>query len=153
VYVFVEWLFRGKSTLVGLATGAVAGLVAITPAAGYITPLLALGFGAAGALSAYVGVTYIKGWIGADDSLDVFAIHGVAGIVGSLMTGLLAKSMFLGRSPSFTAELTAIAAVLAYSFVASFIIMRLLDLVMGARVSADDEREGLDISQHGEQVG
>jgi ammonium transporter, Amt family len=152
VYVLLEWTLRGKSSLVGLATGAVAGLVAITPAAGYVTPMLALAFGAAGALASYIGVTFIKGWIGADDSLDVFAIHGIAGIAGSLLTGVLAQSMFLGRQPSFTSELIAVGAVLVYSFVMSFIIMKLLDIVMGARVSADDERDGLDISQHGEQV-
>jgi ammonium transporter, Amt family len=152
VYVLLEWALRGKSSLVGLATGAVAGLVAITPAAGYVTPLIALAFGAAGALASYVGVTVIKGWIGADDSLDVFAIHGVTGIVGSLLTGLLAQSIFLGRQPSFTSELTAVGAVLVYSFITSFVIMKLLDIVIGARVSADDERDGLDLSQHGEQV-
>jgi ammonium transporter, Amt family len=152
VYVLIEWIFRGKTSLVGLATGAVAGLVAITPAAGYVTPLIALCFGAAGALAAYIGVTFIKGWIGADDSLDVFAIHGVAGAVGSLLTGIFAQAVFLGRAPSFVAELTAVGAVLVYSFVMSFIIMKLLDMLLGARVSADDEIDGLDISQHGEQV-
>jgi ammonium transporter, Amt family len=152
VYVCFEWMFRGKASLVGLATGAVAGLVAITPAAGYVTPLIAVYFGAAGAFAAYIGVTFIKGWIGADDSLDVFAIHGVAGVVGSLMTGIFAQSVFLGRAPSFVAELTAVGAVLVYSFVVSFIIMKVLDVIFGARVSVDDEIDGLDISQHGEQV-
>ena len=152
VYVLLEWMLRGKASLVGLATGAVAGLVCITPAAGYVDPTLALGFGAAGAFASYVGVTFIKGWLGADDSLDVFAIHGVVGIVGSLMTGLFAQTVLLGRPPSFVAETIAIGSVLAYSFVMSFIIMKLLDFVMGARVSADAERDGLDLSQHGEQV-
>ena len=152
VYVLLEWTLRGKASLVGLATGAVAGLVCITPAAGYVDPLTALYFGAAGATAAYVGVTFIKGWLGADDSLDVFAIHGVVGVVGSLMTGLLAQAAFLGRPPSFSAELIAVCSVLAYSFVMSFILMKLLDWIMGARVSADSERDGLDISQHGEQV-
>jgi ammonium transporter, Amt family len=152
VYVLLEWMMRGRASLVGLATGAVAGLVCITPAAGYVTPLIALGFGAAGAFASFVGVTFVKGWIGADDSLDVFAIHGLVGVVGSLMTGLLAQTMLLGRTPSFTAEAVAVGTVLVYSFVVSFIIMKLLDWVMGARVSADDERDGLDLSQHGEQV-
>lgn len=152
VYVLLEWLFRGKTSLVGLATGAVAGLVCITPAAGYVSPLTAMGFGAAGAVAAYVGVTVVKGWIGADDSLDVFAIHGLVGVVGSLMTGLLAQSIFLGRQPSFLTELLAVVTVLGYSFVMSFVIMKFLDWLMGARVSADDEQDGLDLSQHGEQV-
>ena len=152
VYVLLEWMLRGKASLVGLATGAVAGLVCITPAAGYVDPLTALYFGAAGALAAYVGVTFIKGWLGADDSLDVFAIHGVVGIVGSLMTGFLAQAAFLSRPPSFSSELIAVVSVLAYSFVVSFIIMKLLNSIMGARVSEDDERDGLDLSQHGEQV-
>ena len=152
VYVLLEWMLRGKASLVGLATGAVAGLVCITPAAGYVDPMTALYFGAAGAVAAYVGVTFIKSWLGADDSLDVFAIHGVVGVVGSLMTGLLGQAAFLGRPPSFSAELIAVASVLAYSFVMSFIIMKLLDWIMGTRVSPDDERDGLDLSQHGEQV-
>lgn len=153
VYVFVEWVLRGKTSLVGLATGAVAGLVAITPAAGYVTPVIAIGFGAAGALASYFGVTVMKRWIGADDSLDVFAIHGVVGILGSLLTGLFAQSAFLGRAPSFTAELTGVAAVLVYSFVVSSILMRLLNAIFDARVSEDDEEAGLDLSQHGEHVG
>ena len=123
VYVLLEWMLRGKASLVGLATGAVAGLVCITPAAGYVDPFTALYFGAAGAVASYVGVTFIKGWLGVDDSLDVFAIHGVVGVVGSLMTGYLAQAAFLGRPPSFSSELIAVASVLAYSFVMSFIIM------------------------------
>ena len=152
VYVLLEWMLRGKASLVGLATGAVAGLVCITPAAGYVDPLNAVYFGAAGAAAAYIGVTFIKGWLGADDSLDVFAIHGVVGVVGSLMTGVLAQATFLGHAPSYSAEVIAVVSVLAYSFVMSFIVMKLLDVIMGARVSADDERDGLDLSQHGEQV-
>lgn len=153
IYVLLEWMLRGKASLVGLATGAVAGLVCITPAAGYVDPLSALYFGAAGATASYIGVTFIKGWLGADDSLDVFAIHGVVGVVGSLMTGFMAQVAFLGRPPSFSSEVIAVASVLVYSFVMSFIIMKLLDWIMGARVSADAERDGLDLSQHGEQVG
>ncbi len=152
VYVMLEWVLRGRTSLVGLATGAVAGLVVITPAAGYVTPALAMLFGVVGSLAAYFGVTVIKSWIGADDSLDVFAIHGIVGVVGSLLTGLLAQSVFLGRQPSFMAELIAVGAIATYSFIVSFVLMKVLDFILQVRVSKADEALGLDLSQHGEQV-
>jgi ammonium transporter, Amt family len=152
VFMGLEWLFGGKASLVGMSTGAVAGLVAITPAAGYVTLDAAFAFGAAGGLVSYIGLNWLKPRLNVDDSLDVFAIHGLVGIAGSVMTPLFSRPELSGAPSSLVAELTATVAVFFYSFVVSWIVMKLLDLVIGARVSANDEDDGLDLSQHGESI-
>jgi ammonium transporter, Amt family len=150
VFILLEWLLRGKATLVGISAGAVAGLVAITPAAGYITADSALVFGATGGLVSFAGLNWVKSRTGIDDTLDVFAIHGLVGIAGSILTPLFSLPELSGTPGSFTAELAAAGAVFAYSFTVSWLLMKLLDLVVGARVSEAGEMDGLDLSQHGE---
>ena len=152
VFMGLEWLVRGNSTLVGMSTGAVAGLVAITPAAGFVTLDASLWFGLAGGVVSFIGLNWIKPRMNVDDSLDVFAIHGLVGIAGSMLTPLLSRSELSGAPGVVTAELTATAAVFVYSFAVSWLIMKLLDLVVGARLSAASEQKGLDVTQHGERI-
>ncbi len=152
LYALLEWVTRGQTSMVGLATGAVAGLVAITPAAGYVSVDSAYLFGMAGGLASYVGLVWVKPLLNIDDSLDVFAIHGMVGIVGSLMTPFLAVRSIAGFEGKPAAEALAVVAVFFYSFAVSALVMKLLDLIIGARVKAEDEIDGLDLSQHGEQI-
>jgi Amt family ammonium transporter len=152
VFVLLEWISRGQSTLVGMSTGAVAGLVAITPAAGYVGVEMSYVFGAVGGLVAYVGLLWIKPLINVDDSLDVFTIHGLVGVAGSLLTPWLTSAELAGSAGVPSAEAIATLAVLVYSFAVSWILMGALHVAFGARVSTADENEGLDLSQHGEQV-
>jgi ammonium transporter, Amt family len=151
-FVMLEWLQRGKASLVGIATGAVAGLVSITPAAGFVTLDSAFVFGVAGGLVAFVGLNWIKPRLNIDDSLDVFAIHGLVGIAGSVMTPLFSRPELAGAPSKLVAEITATGAVFAYSFGVSWLLMKLLHLTLGARVPAADEVAGLDLSQHGECI-
>jgi Amt family ammonium transporter len=141
----VEWMHRGKATLLGTVTGAVAGLAAITPAAGFVSPATAMLFGAAGACLCYTAIVW-KGRIGYDDPLDVVGIHGVGGIVGLLGTGIFAPAGRLG------AQMTAILAVSLFCFVGTYAILKILDGVMGLRVSSEEEATGLDLSQHNERA-
>ena len=152
VFMALEWLLRGKPSLVGISTGAVAGLVAITPAAGFVTLDSALIFGAVGGLVSFIGLNWIKARLKVDDSLDVFAIHGLVGIAGSVMTPLFSRPELSGAPGSLLAELTATGVVFAYSFGVSWVLMKTLNVVLGARVSAREELDGLDLSQHGEQI-
>jgi ammonium transporter, Amt family len=152
VFMGLEWLFGGKSSLVGMSTGAVAGLVSITPAAGFVTLDAAFAFGAAGGLVSFIGLNWIKPRLNIDDSLDVFAIHGLVGIAGSVMTPLFSRPELSGAPAALLAEITATAAVFVYSATMSWIIMKLLNVVIGARVPAADEIDGLDLSQHGECI-
>jgi ammonium transporter, Amt family len=152
LFMGLEWLFGGKSSLVGMSTGAVAGLVSITPAAGFVTLDAAFAFGAAGGLVSFIGLNWIKPRLNIDDSLDVFAIHGLVGIAGSVMTPLFSRPELSGAPAALLAEITATAAVFVYSATMSWIIMKLLNVVIGARVPAADEIDGLDLSQHGECI-
>jgi len=157
-WTFLSWLVSGKPSVVGAASGAVAGLVAITPASGSVTPMaaIAIGFGA-GSLC-YLAVR-IRARVGLDDSLDVVGVHGVGGTWGALATGLFAvasvtggaKGLFSGDSAQFVDQLIAIAATMIYSGVVTFLILKVLDLVMGLRVSEEEEIVGLDVSLHGER--
>ena len=152
LYALLEWVTRGQTSMVGLATGAVAGLVAITPAAGYVGVGSAYLFGLAGGLASYIGLVWVKPLLNIDDSLDVFAIHGLVGIVGSLMTPFFAVRSIAGFDGKPTAEALAVVVVFVYSFAVSAVLMKSLDLIIGARVKAEDEIDGLDLSQHGEQI-
>ena len=160
---------KGKASMLGAASGAVAGLVAITPAAGNVGMIGGLVIGAVGGFACLWGVHGLKKWLGADDSLDVFGVHGVGGIVGALLTGVF-NSPSLG-GPGFVADWVtatgisaadyslvsqvwiqakAVLITLVWSGVVSVLAYKLVDLTVGLRVSEEDEREGLDISSHGE---
>jgi Amt family ammonium transporter len=154
----VEWLHRGKPTMFGAATGSIAGLATITPAAGFVGPMPALFIGVAAGGLCYIALN-AKTKFGYDDSLDAFGVHGVGGTIGTLMAGLFASvainaaganGLFYGNAKQFFVQAGAVALVAFYSFVVSFALLKALDLVMGLRVDAEQETEGLDISQHGE---
>jgi len=157
-WVGVEWLFRGKPTTLGAASGAVAGLVAITPAAGFVGPMSAILIGILAGVICYLAVL-AKPKLGYDDSLDVVGVHCVGGIVGALATGLFASKLvnsagadglFYGNPGQLLTQFIAVAVTVVYSFVISYILFKILDATMGLRVSTDDEVRGLDISEHQE---
>ncbi|MGH7205886.1 MAG: ammonium transporter [Nitrospiraceae bacterium] len=156
----VEWLHRGRPTVLGVASGAVAGLAAVTPASGYVGPFSALLIGLmAGALS-YFAIVW-KGKFGYDDSLDVVGIHAVGGVVGILATGLLASTavnpggadgLFFGNPAQFGIQALTVLATALFSCVGTYLILKLVNRVVGLRVSAEEESIGLDISQHNERA-
>lgn len=159
VWMAVEWIKFGKPTLVGTATGTIAGLATITPAAGSVGPLAAIIIGTLAALACYYAVTLIRTKLKIDDSLDVFAVHGVGGILGTLLIPFLAgvgpMAPGLGETSigdQFTVQLTGVMAVCAWSAIASVIILFLVKLITPLRVSADDEETGLDTATHGESA-
>ncbi len=161
-----EALAKGKASMLGAASGAVAGLVAITPACGFVGPMGAIVIGAAGGFLGLWGVNGLKRMLGADDSLDVFGVHGVCGIVGALLTGVFAAPSLGGTgvfdyvtnavNPDYSIvdqviiQATAVGTTIVWSAVVSFIAYKLVDIVLGLRVTEEEEREGLDISSHGE---
>ncbi len=153
-WMVIEVIHRRKPTLLGLATGAVAGLVAITPASGFVNPTGALIVGLAGGAAAYFGAVILKHWGKYDDSLDAFGVHGVAGIVGALLTGLLADPAInaAGQNHSLGAQVLGVATTIAYCAAATYAILMLLKLTVGLKVTKDNEREGLDLVLHGEVV-
>ena len=149
-----EWITRRRASLLGLCSGVVAGLVSITPAAGFVTPLAALVFGGVAGLMCFWGATSLKRWLKADDSLDVFGVHAVGGIVGSLLTGVFASKAISGVQGSLLTQAAGVGAVFAYSLVVTALILLITRLVCGElRVDERSEIEGLDISQHRERVG
>ncbi len=148
-WLVIELVIRKFTTLIGVLTGALGALVAITPASGYVTPDSAALIGALGAAAAYFGAVVIRSRRWFDDSLDVFGIHGMAGIAGSLATGVLASSK-LAPTATFGAQLTATLAVAFYSFVATAVLIVLLRLLVRARVTTHEEKSGLDATYHGE---
>lgn len=157
----MEWKITGKPTILGGATGAVAGLATITPAAGFVSPMSAILIGIAAALLCYAAVAVIKLKFGYDDSLDAFGVHGVGGAVGALATGLFAQKiinaagnngLFFGNPNQFVAQITGILATMAYAAAITFILLKVLDAVMGLRVEDEEEVIGLDITQHEESA-
>jgi ammonium transporter, Amt family len=157
-WVIVEWLHRGKPTMFGAATGSIAGLATITPAAGFVGPLPALLIGVAAGVLCYIALN-AKSHFKYDDSLDAFGVHGVGGTLGTLMAGLFAtvavnaagaNGAFFGNPRQFFVQAGAVALAALYSFVVSFVILKALDAVIGLRIESEQETEGLDISQHGE---
>jgi Amt family ammonium transporter len=152
-WMFGEWIVRGRPSLLGLCSGLVAGLVAITPAAGYVTPRSALLIGVVAGLACYWGATGLKRMLNADDSLDVFGVHGIGGIAGSLMTGLLASRNVSGVDGNVAIQLIGCLAVLAYSGIMTYALLWLTRVIVGLRVDEAAEAIGLDISQHREQLG
>jgi len=160
-WMFVEWALKGKPSVLGIITGAVAGLVAITPACGFVDPRGALIIGIAAGAACYWGATSLKNALGYDDSLDAFGVHGVGGVVGAILTGVLAVSAIGGDGKSglidgnayqVVIQLYGIAVVAIYCAIVSLIILKIIDVVIGLRVDADIEREGLDLAVHGEVI-
>lgn len=155
VWMIVEWIERKKPGMLGLASGAVAGLVAITPAAGFVTPQGALIIGLVGGVAAYAGAVWIKKALKYDDSLDVFGVHGVAGIAGALLTGVLADAAVAGDAAAganIGTQFFGIIGTIVWCAVATFVILMICKFTTGLRVSEDGEIEGLDLSQHGEAL-
>ena len=148
----IEWAARGKASVLGIASGAIAGLVAVTPAAGYVGIGAALVIGVAASLACFGAVVGLKSWFGYDDSLDAFGIHAVGGIVGALLTGVFASTAIGGVEGSITAQLIGIGACAAYSLVVSLVLLMLISVTIGLRVSEEAEAAGLDVSTHGESV-
>ncbi|NCT99399.1 MAG: ammonium transporter [Comamonadaceae bacterium] len=152
-WMLAEWWTRQRATLLGLCSGVVAGLVAITPAAGFVGPRAALLIGVAAGFACYWGATGLKRLLRADDSLDVFGVHGVGGLVGALLTGALADPAISGQQGSLLTQLIACAAVLAYSLVMTTVVLFIVSRFAGLRVGADAERQGLDAALHNERLG
>ncbi len=158
-WMFVEWAIRGKPTVIGICTGAVAGLVAITPASGFVGPVGSIVIGIAAGVFCYWGVTGLKHMFGYDDALDAFGVHAVGGIVGALLTGVFAieqyggtPGLIEGNPAQVINQIEGILIVFIYDAVVSFIILKVIDFTIGLRVGADVEREGLDLALHGETV-
>lgn len=154
-WVSIEWIRTGKPTVLGAVSGAVAGLVAITPGAGFVGPMSALIMGGVGGILCYFAVSWLKPKLGYDDSLDVFGIHGIGGIWGALSTGLFAsvgaKGAFFGNPAQLWIQAVGVGATIALAVVATFIILMIVKAVCGLRVDEQAEVEGLDLSQHGER--
>jgi len=157
-WLIVEKIVRGKASVLGGASGAVAGLVVITPAAGFVTVGGALMMGLIGGVVCFWGITALKRALKADDSLDAFGLHGVGGIVGAILTAFFASEFIMGdNAPTHLMtqlwiQIEGILATIAYSAVFTFIILKVIDLIIGIRVESEDERMGLDLSQHGERI-
>ena len=151
-WMFSEWLTKGKPSVLGIASGAVAGLVAITPASGFVGPNAAVVIGLAAGIICFFAATSLKAALGYDDSLDAFGVHGVGGIVGALLTGVFASKEISGSEGSVITQLWGVGSTVIYGFIASYVILKLIDVTIGLRVSEDEERVGLDISLHGESV-
>jgi Amt family ammonium transporter len=147
-----EWLSRGKPSVLGIASGAVAGLVAITPASGFVGPTPAVIIGIIAGVVCFIAATSLKHALGYDDSLDAFGVHGIGGIVGALLTGVFASKEISGLDGSVLAQLKGVAVTVIYGFAASFVILKIIEKTIGLRVTEEQEREGLDISLHGESI-
>ncbi|MDR3516315.1 MAG: ammonium transporter [Azospirillaceae bacterium] len=161
-WMFSEWVTKGKPSVLGIISGAVAGLVAITPASGFVDPTGGLVIGLVAGVVCYISATAVKGALGYDDSLDCFGVHGVGGIVGALLTGVFAKQVISGveaqrglidgNAGQVLVQLQGIAYTIGWTAIASFVILKAIDLVIGLRVDEDIERDGLDLGLHGEAI-
>jgi len=166
-WMFGEWIFRGKPTMLGAASGAVAGLVAITPACGFVGPMGAIVIGILAGLVCLWAVTWLKSKLGYDDSLDVFGVHCIGGILGAILTGVFVSPNLGGTgvydyvankvgdynmADQVTSQLWAVGTSLVWSGVVAFICYKIVDVVIGLRVTEEQEREGLDETQHGERA-
>jgi Amt family ammonium transporter len=158
VWVIIEWLHRGKPTMFGAATGSIAGLATITPASGFVGPMAAIAIGAAAGGLCYLSLS-LKPKLGFDDSLDAFGVHGVGGILGTVGAGLFAQKainaagangFFFGNPHQLLVQLMSIALVAVFSFVASLVILKVIDWTIGLKISEEEELMGLDLSQHEE---
>ena len=158
-WMFAEWLARGKPTVLGMTSGAVAGLVAITPASGFVGPMGALWIGLAAGIICFWAAVYLKNRLGYDDSLDAFGVHAIGGIIGALLTGVFAvkaiggtAGVLEGNTGQLLIQATGVGVTIVYDAIVSFVILKVIDWTLGLRVKDEQEREGLDITQHGEQV-
>jgi Amt family ammonium transporter len=158
-WMLVEWMMRGKPTVIGICTGAIAGLVAITPASGFVGPLGSLCIGIAAGILCYWGCTGLKHMLGYDDALDAFGVHAVGGIVGAFLTGVFAieqyggtAGLIEGNAMQVVNQIEGIVIVFVYDAIVSLIILKIVDIFIGLRVSDEVEREGLDLALHGETV-
>jgi Amt family ammonium transporter len=158
-WMFVEWIHRGKPTVIGIASGAVAGLVAITPASGFVGPLGSMVIGVACGVGCYWGATGLKHMFGYDDALDCFGVHGVGGMIGAFLTGVLAVQQYGGTAGLIEGnpgqvvnQCIGIVTVIVYDAIVSIIILAIIKAVIGLRVSEEVERDGLDLALHGEVV-
>jgi len=158
-WMVAEWAMRGKPSVLGIASGAVAGLVAITPAAGFVLPGGALVLGLISGFGCFFAVLWLKIKLGYDDALDVFGIHGVGGIIGAILTGVFAAEvvsgtpgMLEGNTAQIVPQLYGVGVTIAYSGIVTFVLCKIVGFIMGLRVTEDREREGLDITLHGESV-
>jgi Amt family ammonium transporter len=155
-WMFAEWFAKGKPSVLGIASGAVAGLVAITPASGFVGPTPAVVIGLAAGVICFLAATSLKHLLGYDDSLDAFGVHGIGGIVGALLTGVFVSKEISGVDNSmmtqFLIQLKGVAVTVIYGFLASYILLKVIDMTIGLRVSEEQEREGLDITLHGESI-
>jgi len=160
-WMFIEWAAKGKPSVLGIVSGAISGLVAITPASGFVAPGGALIIGLVAGVLCWWGATALKRMMGYDDSLDAFGVHGVGGIVGAILTGVFAvqaiggdgkAGLIDGNAYQVITQIYGIAVVIVYDAIVTFIIVKVIDLAIGLRVDADTEREGLDLNLHGEVV-
>jgi Amt family ammonium transporter len=151
-WMFTEWLAKGKPSVLGIASGAIAGLVAITPASGFVGATGALVIGIAAGVLCFLAATSVKKAFGYDDSLDAFGVHCIGGIVGAILTGVFNVKEISNVDADLLVQIGAVVTTLVYSGVGSFIILKIIDMVIGLRVSEEEEREGLDVSLHGERV-
>jgi Amt family ammonium transporter len=160
-WMIAEWLKHGKPSVLGGISGSVAGLVAITPASGFVAPMPALLIGFAAGLVCYFAVVIVKGKVGYDDSLDAFGVHGVGGTLGALMTGVFASStvntalkqggLIEGNGGQVVNQILGCSVAIGLAVVMTFIILKIVDVVIGVRADARDEQTGLDLSMHGEE--
>ena len=158
-WMFCEWLTIGKPSVLGIISGAVAGLVAITPASGFVLPGGALAIGAAAGIICWWAAAKLKHMLGYDDSLDAFGIHGVGGTVGAILTGVFAaeavggtKGLLEGNAAQVGLQAYGVAVTVVYCAIATFILLKIVDVIIGLRVDAETERDGLDLNLHGETV-
>jgi Amt family ammonium transporter len=152
-----EYIQNKRFTVLGTISGAIAGLVAITPASGFVEPMASLWIGIAGGVICYFGATWLKYKLGYDDSLDAFGVHGIGGIVGALLTGVFVSPAITGEAvkpmiEQLLVQGESVVATVIYSALVTFILIKIVDKLIGIRVSKDEEREGLDLSLHGERV-
>jgi Amt family ammonium transporter len=161
-WMFAEWITRGKPSVLGIVSGAVAGLVAITPASGFVDATGGIIIGLAAGVVCFIASTSVKAALGYDDALDAFGVHAVGGILGAILTGVFAKAAIAGKDAPLGVleghvdqlwiQLQGIGWSAGYDLIATFIILKAIDLVIGLRVDQDVEREGLDLALHGETV-
>ncbi len=163
-WTFAEWVTKGKPSVLGAISGAVAGLVAITPASGFVLPGPSLIIGLVAGVGCFWTATTMKHLLGYDDSLDAFGVHGIGGIIGALLTGVFAygplsatvdhaEGVYIGGATLFKAQAIAVAVTFVFSGVMTFILLKVVDVVVGLRVTEEEEREGLDVVLHGERLG
>jgi len=160
-WAFLEWIRNGKPTVFGIVTGSIAGLATVTPASGFVSPISAMIIGIAASIVCFIAVAVTKPRFGYDDSLDAFGVHGVGGVLGTLLTGVLASKiinpagangLFYGNPKQLLIQLVAVAVAVSYTFIATFVIYKLVDIFFRMRVSEKDELVGLDLTQHRERA-